>query len=195
MADRYPEFVGRLQQAYETWWEYVSQKFDAYCETILGGEENPVHLTCHDWHKVEIAMKNQLQSSKTGVNSSWDQTNIRQGMLANCFWAIEVVRTGLYEFLLWRWPEKVDRLIYADLPKKPLVPSGESLPKGGSVKPVKVKLEVADVELFKAVEPADKEVPFRSKLKSGKTHLTTMFILPDGTTFSAYNVYAKRVEE
>ncbi|MHC4573344.1 MAG: N-acetylgalactosamine-4-sulfatase, partial [Planctomycetota bacterium] len=51
IADKYPKVVARLRKAYEDWWADVSDRFDEYCEIIIGSDqENPSKITSHDWH-------------------------------------------------------------------------------------------------------------------------------------------------
>jgi hypothetical protein len=91
VAATHPEEVKKLRASYDRWWTSVSSRFDEYCEIILGSpEEDPVRITCHDWH---------------GPSVPWNQGMIRRkATRANGFWAVEVAAEGLYEFSLRRWP-------------------------------------------------------------------------------------------
>jgi len=91
VANEHPKVVARLRKAYEAWWASLSERFDEYCEIIIGHErENPARLTAHDWH---------------GRQVPWNQRAIRNTrMFANGFWAVEVARSGRYEVTLRRQP-------------------------------------------------------------------------------------------
>jgi arylsulfatase B len=48
IADGQPQVVEKLRKAYENWWADVSQRFDEYCEIIIGSDkQNPTRLMSH----------------------------------------------------------------------------------------------------------------------------------------------------
>jgi len=99
LAAEQPEIVARLRQAYDRWWEGLSERFDEYVEIVIGSDaENPARITCHDWH---------------GANVPWNQGAIRSAPAANGFWAIDVERDGTYEFTLRQQPTEADFPIQA----------------------------------------------------------------------------------
>ncbi len=91
VAAAHPAEIKRLRAEYDRWWASVSERFDEYCPIIVGApEEDPVRITCHDWH---------------GTSVPWNQRMIRRKPAgANGFWAVEVAAAGRYEFSLRRWP-------------------------------------------------------------------------------------------
>jgi len=94
LAAEQPEVVARLREAYDRWWEGLSERFDEYVEIVIGSDkENPARITCHDWH---------------GPNVPWNQGAIRSAPAANGFWAIDVERDGTYEFTLRQQPTEAD---------------------------------------------------------------------------------------
>ncbi len=168
VAAEYPDVVRKLRQAYEKWWESVSQRFDEYCEIVLGSdEENPARLTCHDWHG--------------GGAVPWAQGHIRNGLKANGFWAVEVARAGEYEFSLRRWPREVD------------APINAAIPGGKAIRAQQARLQIANVDVSKPIDAQAKEVTFKVSLPAGKTTLRTWFTADDGTSRGAYFAYVKRV--
>lgn len=97
IAAEHPEIVAELRAAYERWYRDVSQRFDEYCELVLGApEQNPVTLCSHDWH---------------GEIVPWDQTHIRKGEKGNGFWAVEFARPGRYRFELRDRPPYVSHAL------------------------------------------------------------------------------------
>ncbi len=83
VASSHPEVVAELLQAYETWWNDLSRTHDQYARIAFGSPaENPVRLTCHDWHESA---------------PPWHQGMIKNGRIANGFWAVEVAEPGRFE--------------------------------------------------------------------------------------------------
>ena len=167
IADANTQVVEKLRKAYEDWWADVSARFDEYCEIIIGSDrENPTRLMSHDWHTPKVP---------------WHQGHVRDGMQANGFWAVEIERSGTYQFELRRWPKEVN------------VPINEAIPGGKAIAVTKARLKVADMDETKPVSEGAGSVTFRARLKAGKTQLQTWFMEDDGTSRGAYYVYAKRL--
>lgn len=92
LAAEHAEVVAELRAQYETWWTSVSPRFGEFCELMLGSDkQNPVQLTCHDWH-----------SPPGQIFSQQDQ--LLKNPMANGFWAVEIERDGTYEFRLRNRP-------------------------------------------------------------------------------------------
>jgi hypothetical protein len=167
LADQHPKVVEKLRDAYEKWWADLSERFDEYCETIIGSDkENPVRLMSHDWHTPRVP---------------WHQGAVLSGMKANGFWAVEVERNGTYEFALRRWPVEVDKPITA------------AIARGKAITATEARLKIADVDVTKQIPKDARAVIFRVKLKAGKTRLQTWFIDDTGESRGAYYVYVKRL--
>jgi len=167
VADKHPVVTEKLRKAYKDWWADISDRFEEYCEIILGSDkETPSRLTTHDWH---------------GENVPWDQSHIRRGLQANGFWAVEVARDGMYEFTLRRWPVEVDQ------------PITSAIPGGKAISATKARLKIADVDVTQPVPEGVSAVTFRVRLKKGKTRLQTWFTDEKGASRGAYYVYVKRL--
>ena len=167
IADAHPQVVEKLRKAYEDWWADVSVRFDEYCEIIIGSDkQNPTRLMSHDWHTPKVP---------------WNQGHVRNGMQANGFWAVEIGRSGMYQFELRRWPIEVD------------APINEAIPDGKAIAVTKARLKVANVDETRPVPAEAKAATFRIKLEAGKTRLQTWFMDDEGTSRGAYYVYAKRL--
>lgn len=91
IADQHPELIEQLRAEYEVWWASLQPAMEVTTRHVLGGGENPMTLTAHDW----------LMPDK--VTSAWHQNHIRRGDLKNGPWAVEVKQSGLYEISLYRW--------------------------------------------------------------------------------------------
>lgn len=168
LSGTHAEVVQGLRGAYEKWWGDVSQRFDEYCEVVIGSDhENPSRLTCHDWHEVDLP--------------PWNQTHVLQGIEGSGFWAIEIAHAGEYEFALCRWPREVAQPINA------------AVAGGRAIRATKARLRIGDVDLDKVVAADAREVVFRISLQPGKVRLQTWFTDEEGASRGAYYVYAARV--
>ena len=86
VAKETPDVVLDLRSRYEAWYGSCDEKFDTYCEIVLGSpRENPTTLTCHDWHS---------------GNVPWHQRAVSKTPAANGFWAVEVEVPGIFEVTL-----------------------------------------------------------------------------------------------
>jgi arylsulfatase A-like enzyme len=168
VAASHGQVVERLRAAYEKWWASVSERFDDYCRTVLGSDrQNPVCLTCHDWHG--------------GGPVPWAQGHVRNGLEANGFWTVNVERAGEYEFALRRWPREVDAPIEA------------TIPRGKAIHADNARLTIGTVDVAKPISEGAREVTFRVSLKAGPAELRTWFTAADGSPRGAYYVYVKRL--
>ncbi len=166
IAEEHPAVVEKLRKAYEDWWTDISERFDEYCEIVIGSEkENPSRLTAHDWH---------------GKKVPWNQSHISQGLQANGFWAVEVARSGEYELALRRWPVEVDK------------PITSAIPHGKAITATRARLKVADVDVTQPIAEGASASKFRVQLKAGKTRLQTWFTDDKGESRGAYYVHVRR---
>ena len=169
VADKYGEIVSVLRREYEKWWDDVSERFNEYCEIIVGSEEEiPTRLTAHDWHE-------------TNGSLPWDQTHILGALEANGFWALDIARSGTYEFSLRRWPEEVN------------CPINTAVPGGKAIKATNARLKIAGYDQTQPVENNNPAVTFAVSLEAGKTQLKTWFIDDNNESRGAYYVTAKRL--
>jgi arylsulfatase A-like enzyme len=168
IADQHPQVMETLRRDYDKWWQSVSERFDEYCETIIGSEfQNPVCLTSHDWHG--------------DVPLPWNQSNIRRGLKANGFWAVQIARAGRYEFELRRWPLEVNQPINA------------AIDGGKAIRVNSARLKIGDVDRTVSVQAQDKFAKLTVQLPAGKTTLQTWFSDEQGNSRGAYYVYVKRL--
>jgi hypothetical protein len=167
IADGNPQAVEKLRKAYEDWWEDVSERFDEYCETILGSDkQNPTCLMSHDWHTDRVP---------------WNQGAVRNGMQANGFWAVEVECDGRYQFELRRWAKELDAGI------------NEAIDGGKAITATEARLTIANQDVTVPVSRNARAVTFELRLKAGKTRLQTWLMDNRGNSRGAYYVYVKRL--
>ncbi len=104
LAAGHPHVVTELRAAYEDWWEKVSRQFDEEIPISIGGPAaSRLRLNTHDWRNEEC-------------ECAWNQSLVRQGLICNGHWEVEVVEAGTYQFTLRRWPLEEDAPITAGLP-------------------------------------------------------------------------------
>ena len=177
IAAEHPDVVARLKADYEKWWKLASVRADEYVRIGLGGLENPMRLTCHDWHS-DDALK------------IWNQHGIRKGPVVNGRWAVNVDQSGRYRIELRRWPKEVDLPITA--PFIDSTPNREKTP-GAAIQATKATLHIGDIELSTPVKPADKGAVFELDLPSGPAWLAAWFEDSQATKRGAYYVYVERL--
>jgi len=174
IAEKYPDVVQELRKHYELWWELVSATFDKDCPIIIGSEHEKVsRITTHDWHGEECA---------------WNQGQIREGLVCNGYWVIEVAKDGEYLFEMRRWPREEDRTINEGIP-------GEisGWYHGGKALSLQTaRITIGDQEQTKVIEPDMKGITFTFDLKAGITHLQTFLSNSEGLELGAYYVYVQK---
>lgn len=167
VAKEYPAVTAELLEAYNRWWDDVSRRFDEYCAIPVGGSQaNPVQLTAMDWHSDIVP---------------WDQSAIRNGLVANGFWVIDVVRDGVYAITLRRWPIELDLPINA-------AGIGDK-----KINATKAGIQAGETEAEKEIPAGAREVRFEIKLKAGESRLQTWFFDDDGISRGAYYVGLERL--
>jgi arylsulfatase A-like enzyme len=178
VAEKYPGVVDRLKDEYEKWWALTSARAKEYVRICIGSEkENPIALTCHDWH-----------SLRGGV--PWEQGHIRSALKANGFWEVEIAKSGSYHFEIRRWPREVN------LPINALYKDPEFNRDTNPIKAIhaeKARLQIGEFDQTQPVRPEDLGIAFQMQLPAGPTRLQTWFYDVDGTERGAYYIYARRL--
>jgi hypothetical protein len=171
VAAEHPDVVEELRGHYEAWWELVSPRFDEDCPIVLGTENEKVSvLTSHDWH---------------GEQHAWNQGQVRQGLVCNGYWAIEIAEDGEYAFELRRWAKEEDKPMTSGIPSKIIdwYHGGEAL----NLKTARI--QVGDQEAIQTINPDAEGVTFAFRLKAGDARLQTFLTDDAGVSIGAYYVY------
>lgn len=183
-AKAHPDQVRRLREAYDRWWEDVSENHRRDCEIALGSDhENPVLLTSYDWNN----------ESGEQRDMPWAHTHIVAGPLQNGWWRVHVDRPGTYVFRLRRWPKETglginDTAVF-DPPERswhPILP--------GKLTATRARLQIGAVDQTLPLLPGAQAVAFTTELPSGSARLQTWFLDADGNSRGAYYVEVERVE-
>ena len=178
IAARHPDIVDTLKSAYDAWWAEVSADGDACVRIGIGNEaEKLSRLSCMDWHGY-------------GADNANNQTQIRQGLTGNGFWALDICSAGRYRFELRRWAREVDLPITAAY--HDARPNRDKTP-GVAIDIKLATIVVGDHAMSKPVHPADKFVAFEVDLPQGPASLRTGLYDALLNDRGAYYVYAQRL--
>lgn len=174
-----PDVVGRMQNYYERWWEEVSDNLEIYQPIAVGSNhENPVRLCSCDW---------------VGVYAD-NQENIRGCVMDSGTWHVDVVRDGLYNLTMRRWPEESGLGITASAP----VMQGfdGTFPEGTALPVSSAWLRVGDMEQTQRVPDAATHVTFRMVLRSGAAQIKSWWYDEEENRLAgAYYLTVKRLSE
>ena len=158
LAGEHPEVMARLRGAYDTWWESLVPVFDQYVRIGVGGPEDPTELMSHDWHTDDGPVP-------------WHQDHVRNGLVANGIWTLDVQRAGEYEITLRRWPEQLARPMDA----------------------VGAMIEIGDITQETPLQSSATSASFRVRLPTGPTDLLTTLRRSTGEEHGAYFVLVRWV--
>ncbi len=201
VAAAHAEVTAELRRAYEAWWTKVSCQFDEEIPIAIGGPgARRLRLNTHDWRNEEC-------------DCAWNQGLVRQGLMCNGHWEVDVAEAGRYRFVLRRWPAEEGAAIRAglaggapvdfgqlrigeeDSPGADSAPLRERIRWGGGVAlPVRrARIAIAGREAEGKIALQDDRVAFTLRLPAGGSHLQTWFDLDDGGSLGAYYVYVEQV--
>lgn len=203
LAAGHPEVVAELRKAYEDWWAKVSRQFDEEIPIPIGGPgADCLRLNTYDWRS----------GHDEEWDGAWNQCLVRQGVICNGYWEVDVVEAGTYQFTLRRWPEEEDAPIVAGLGEEKPVSwtalqidrdmkvSGEASWKerirwgGGISLPVRrAGIAIGGIEEWSPVSREDNGASFVVTVPAGWTHLQTWLELEDGRQLGAYYVYVEQL--
>jgi arylsulfatase A-like enzyme len=98
IAQDHPDVIETLKGKYETWWKSLAPAMDRTIRIGLGGAENPMTLSSHDWL---------MQGGDEGA--AWHQKHVQRGDLIIGPWAVDVKKPGTYRISLHRWPPYLNK--------------------------------------------------------------------------------------
>jgi arylsulfatase B len=186
IASQNTDQVARMQSFYDDWWAELEPTFAETTELHVGHKEHPVvSLTSHDW---------------IGGPTPWNQGHnrskypLKKGKRAKHegHWALKVLKTGIYQIEVMRWPSESGKAINEELVAGADVP-GESkafraqLGQTIGAKSVTLRLNGKNLET-KPINSGAKKVVFETKLTKGKHELSPFFDVPEGELGCYYAV-------
>jgi len=169
LADKYPEKVEILTEAYDAFWEDVSRDHHLVSLPLVGFEgANPAFLQSHDWT----------------TEGFWNQIHIRRPFARDFKpvgkWVFNVAEGGWYQISLRRWPAEADQEINAAYV-------------GDAISVDTARLKIQGQEFETKILANAKEVTFRVKLEAGSTELDAVFLSTLGAdSISPFYAYVYR---
>lgn len=174
--------VKKLREAYEDWWEAISEGSEAYVPFVIDSSKQDVYtLSSQNWH---------------GDTVPYSQRMVRSGMEGNGFWAVDILESGSYEISARRWPIEVDAAMDASVELGPYDPDRHTI-RENMTAPTKVmnirsvRLTVGGYDETIAVVPGQKEARFTAYLPKGEHKVQAWLNLADGSSNGSYYVYLK----
>lgn len=181
VAAQHPDVVKRLMDAYEVWWQDVSQNAGLYHSPVAGtAHENLMRLNSHDFH------------TETGM-PAWSQEQVRRGGGVNGFWSVEIAEPGTYEIELCRWPKESGLTFRDAAPEGDSIPGGKPYSEGVVFDYTEARIKVGEQELSRKIGPDDQQVSFTLELGKGKTTIQSWMKTSDGEEKGAFYAYIRKL--
>ena len=188
------EMVERLRNAYEQWWSDLEPGFAKYTRAEIGPSNGEtVVLYSHDWHEAENNFGQPNLGGEKSHFTPWNHTHIRQGILVNGYWTVDVSQSGKYNIELRRWPREIDVPITKGIPSKPSVDGGNSLPEGKALAVNTASIQVGEKVMVSKIEENASEVDFIIEINEGPTTLKATFEGEGDLRLGAYYVYVTKM--
>lgn len=186
VARSHPGIVARLRAGYEEWWQAVSGQFDQDVPISLGQSAEAVRITTHDIR------------NETG-DTAWNQRHVRQGLVVNGYWAVDVIQDGRYRIELFRWPPEADRAITAGISgddvewrRDAVEERFHAMYTGGLAIPVEwARLQIGGAELHAEIDPNSRSAVFELDLQSGPDRLYASLHDRAERSIAPYYVYVR----
>ena len=187
LAEDHPELVASLREEYEKWWELCSAQFSRETPIVVGGDSEEVRLCCHDWrnHDCKVAVS---------------QGHIREGLLVDGRWEIDVRAEGEYVFELHRWPREAGHAVRSGIDgddvewrRDAIAEQWHSLYTGGQALDIqRAVLQIGSDQHSATVSDGDGCTSFAVHLAPGRTQVRAWFTNDmDGAVRGAYYTYVR----
>ena len=173
IIDGNDQIVTSMKEAYEIWWDKISEGWELYPPFVLGVEEESI-LFSHNW----------LGDGGT----PWNQNQVRNAASGTRTSSVRFDSSGIYLFELRRWPREDGGAIDG------MDSTGEGKARVGASR---AKLEIAGTgEWIKTFEPGSNKVIFEAEVEAGEpTTLSSAFLDEDDNILcGAYYIYITKKE-
>ncbi len=189
VADANPTVVESLREAYEEWWELVSEQFDRDIPIAIGRDNEPVKITTHDIRNEACA-------------TAFNHAQVRQGFIVSGHWEIDVKAPGNYEIELRRWPMEAGHAIAAGIDGDDVDWRRDCIQQkefphytGGVAMDIRwAQVTVGGQSHHREIGPNDDSVVFELALEAGADHLVAAFHNDRENTIAPYYVYIRKLE-
>jgi hypothetical protein len=178
-----PEIGKQLRAAYEAWWAGTEPLTrERACLSIGHPDQKVSTLSSGEWR--EHAMHS--------------MSGLREGVTRRGVWDVDVIRDGLYEFALRRWPEASGLALCAAAPawtpRDTATPEHAMFPRGRALPIARAHLRVGDATVSREVQRSQGAAIFRVPLKAGRTEVEGWFNdAADDPLCAAFFVSVRRV--
>ena len=187
LAADHPDVVASLREDYEQWWALCSEQFSRETPIVVGGDSEEVRLCCHDWrnHDCKVAVS---------------QGHIREGLVADGRWEIDVRAGGGYVFELHRWPREAGHAVRAGIDgddiewrRDAIDERWHSLYTGGQALDIRrAVLQIGSEQFSTDVSNDEDCASFSVRLTPGRTQVRAWFTNDmEGAVRGAYYVYIR----
>ncbi len=106
VANAHPDIAAKMKKHYDAWWNRLLPKVYEFVPIIIGSEqEEAVLITSNNW------------AGAGGINTQWGVAQ-NAGSPQGGTWHIQATKTGVYRFLLSRWPPHLQRSMQVKGPDK-----------------------------------------------------------------------------
>ena len=192
ISGKHPEKVAKMRAFYDAWWAELEPTFARTTELHIGHHDHPVvSLTSHDWIQEAYPPWNQ-QQNRAKLPIRTNSKNLKhQG-----HWAIKVIKSGLYEVEVRRWPEESGKKINESLPAGEQVPGADRAFRaqpghGIGATSATMRLNGKDFDTIAVGNDAE-SVTFEVNLTKGVHQLSPYFSIPQGELGCYYAIVRSR---
>jgi hypothetical protein len=161
LAQRYPEVVGKLLNDNEKFLKRAraNPEYNEFPVFVIGNEKQ---------EEVKLTIQHAIGEG----DGIWKAQHVASGLKnKNNTHALQVEQDGIYLISCRRWPKECPGPVQGIPEKNP-----KNMYTYHSIKPDKVRIQIANQILEKSIRPEDEDVSFEVKLEKGKTFLITDFI-------------------
>ncbi|MDG1139555.1 MAG: arylsulfatase [Opitutales bacterium] len=191
VAGDHPARLAEMIAFYDTWWAELEPTFAETTELHVGHDDHPVvRLTSHDWIQEDLTPWNQGHTRS--------KYPLRPGKQAKHegHWALKVLKTGIYQVDVLRWPTESGKAINEALPAGSQVPGASKafraqVGKAIGAKSATLRLNGKDL-ITKPVTTGAKRVVFETMLTKGKHKLSPFFSVPEGELGCYYAIITEK---
>lgn len=182
LANRHPEIVKELKDAYEKYWEDIQPYTERIARVHLGNSKQEV--TTFSLSGVTPC---------EGCPAEWSMEGAIKAREIVGKWPVFIEQSGQYEIELRRWPREVDRAINEFEGLGGRVPMKEFSKDAVQISPDSARVKIGDTDIYRKIKPDARSIRFQVNLTQGPTDLQAWFIDNNGTVRVAYWVYVSRI--
>ena len=196
IAKQHPDIIENLRASYTKWYDDVFSDWERPSYYFVGDEgHGETELSAHDWMDPHYPGIFPAIDEDGEERTPWNHYMIRDGILLNGYWDIDVKSAGDYVFELRRWPRETDNEICSGLPASDIpIPGGKPFGPGKALDIKNASIQISEIKETRTVNPEDKFARFKITLPPGKTRLKSWFTGDNDLSLGAYYVYISKAK-